>query len=90
MSVNIKTTLQTAANKVGIDESAANNIANWLIDQGYEMSKPTKPENKPDQKAIEEAEAARARQSGSAESTPADVAANQLRVQPKPETDATK
>lgn len=79
MSVNIKTALQTAANKSGVDEGAATNLANWLIEQGYEMSKPTK--NTPDQEAIEASESAQKRQTGTdPTTTPADVKVNQLRT----------
>lgn len=89
MSVNIKTTLQMAANKLSIAEEVATNLADWLISQGYDMSKPTK--NVPDQAAIEAAEAAQRRQTGSADTTVADaVVAGQLRVQPAVEPDSLK
>lgn len=73
MPVNIKTTLQQAANKVGVSESAATNLADHLIEQGFEMSKPTK--NPPNQEEIEAQEAAEKRQQGIG-------ASGELRVQP--------
>lgn len=82
MSVNIKTVLMTAANKNGVAEEAASNMADWLIEQGYDMSKPTK--NVPDQKAIEEQERVAKLQKGDPATTPSDVEVrNQLRVQPE-------
>lgn len=62
MSVNIKTVVAQAANKVGVAEEAANLISTHLVEAGYEMSKPTK--NPPSQEEIEAAEAAQKRQSG--------------------------
>lgn len=82
MSVNIKTAMQQIANKVGVAESAANLMADEMISQGYDMSKPTK--NKPNQEEIEATEAAQKAQQGNPDTTPADA---QLRVQPAPMTD---
>lgn len=80
MSVNIKTTLQSAANKLEIAEEVATRFADYLIEEGYEMSKPVKPENKPDQKEIEKVEESLARQGNNVtEGT------SELRVQPENE-----
>lgn len=35
----LKTLIQTAANKVGVAEAAANHIANYLEKEGYEITK---------------------------------------------------
>lgn len=92
MAVDIKKTLEKLANKAEVAEAAVHRIADVLITEGYELSKPTKNATPPEKiEAINEAERVQGLAPGG--KTPADIAvekgvesvpaSQQLRVQPE-------